>query len=574
MAYDHFNLTSTDKVIAPVATDDLSGVASRAAYIVFDAIAYVLLIFLCVQAALLRLENLVDLIHVLTVIFFSGIYIFASRAIYTKLFKAPLVFGLMLEYIAVFSFVAIPAFLVVRGPEVQNFCWLTLWWHQLPALLGMFLKLSPFVAVCLMIAFCVFTSQVVRKRPQIPMLAVSAIGVLLLLQYIVIMRHGFRFMEFVALPALMIVTLLSAFRGQPRLFAKSLLLFFIAVFASWHFLGLLPVNHERSFIESSDVDKVYPPADVTAPVPAALVKDIAFDPAGDMFYIAGGRSGYVLAIDTGSGVLHHILFKNADISRIAIDRWTHDMFALDRAGADVHQFAPGSLRAMTKHSVKTDWGFVPEKIIPFDNQFYVTYSEYPAIAEFSTAGFRQEGGISLRPAGMTTFRTGASDMVAVREAGALYAVAGAHGTKGESMIVRIDPARFVVNAQVIVPDYVRSLAVDRKKLRLYAAGYFKNNIYEIDLKTMTVARSLPAPPACSNVIFDAGRKLIYSTGYFNGELMIVDAQNGRMLDMRRTCNKIEAMNLDERRDRLYIACVNGVYSASLEKYISTPMQSN
>lgn len=540
----------------------------RLAYILFDAVIFIVLLYLCVEAALMRLENLFEMPHVLTVFFFTGLYIFASRAIYTKLFKAPMIFGLMLECGAVFVFTVVPAFLVIQGPLGLNLCWMTLWWHQLPGLMWMFLGFSPLVAVWLLIGYGAFTSQVARRRPLVPMIAVFALGALVLGQYAAIMGRGFRLVEFVLPLAATVAAFLSALRGRPRLFARSALVFFITAFAAWHIMGFLPGPGSKSFQAARGVEKLYPLSNVAAPAPASLVSDIAADPAGGMFYIAGGRSGYVMAMDTGTGGMHYATFNNADISRVETDPWTHDVFALDRAGAQVIQLAPGSLRAVTRHGIRNDWGAVPGGILPFDNQFYVTYSEYPGVAEYGTADFDMRGGIRFRPAAMATYRTGASDIAAVREDGALYAAAGAHGAKGESMIVRIDPERFVVNAHLLAPGYIRAFDIDNRDRIMYAAGYFSRRLFEIDLETMKVKRTLPGPPACSQIVYDPARDLVYAAGHYDGSFHIVDLETGRLLDSRRTCNRIRAMKLDTRKDRLCIACVNGVFRISLEEFLA------
>jgi len=539
----------------------------RLGYVIVDTVLFVTGLFLCLEAVLLRMEHVSTFQHTLYIVTAYTVFIMVSRVVYIRLFRAPLYFGLGLDLMVVFLLTICPAWLVRQELTTIPMGWLPLWWHQLPGRLELFLDVSPLAAIWLVIAFLAMASQVARSRPMFPLLITGVFFIIVLWQYLLLFRGCLEAHEIAALLVLFLVPLQAAVRGRPRLFARSFAVCLAGCFIFWHTTGILPPEKEEVFSSNPGVELIYPTENGPAPILPSMITDIEPCRDGRMIYFTGGRTGELFSRDLGSGAIVKKKIIDSNLLQIESDQWTHHLFVLDSAGGRLLEIEPGTMRSLAGGSILTDWGVVPHRVMPMDKQVYVTYSEMPGVAEFSARGFREYGGIQFRKTGMTTFRTGAWDLAAVREIDRLIVLAGVQGTGGSSVILGIDPIRFKASSFTVLPDSGPAMAVAPENRKAYVTSFFRRKIYEVDLVEMRLSRTLPGPRVCRAIVYDPSRRLLYAAGRFDGVLEVIDTASGKRINSEYACRKIETLELDEKRDRLWLSCVKGIYSIELSEYI-------
>lgn len=240
---------------------------------------------------------------------------------------------------------------------------------------------------------------------------------------------------------------------------------------------------------------------------------------------------------------------------------------LNQPGVSEIFAASDSFKIDHKFSLETDWSARPRVIVPFGNLIYVLYSEQPGIAEFDTETRSQEAGLRfLRPRAIA-FRTGGWGLAAHKPTGALYAVAGAADQYGRSVLLKIDPFRFVTIAVGTLPDSGPGFIAHPEKPTAYSTSFFKPKIYEIDLNTLQVIRVLHGPPACRALALDTRRNLIYAAGFYNGLFTVTDINSNKIIRSGYVGNRAVAVKLDSTGDRLYIASSDRVIRIDLPVYL-------
>jgi len=533
----------------------------RLVYLLMDSAFFAAGFFLCIEAALLRVENVTSMTRTVSTIVPFTACLFLSRAIYAKMFRKSLLFGLALEFTFVFLAVAGTAWLALQDPSSMNFSWLPYWWHRFPDMLLLFLRLSPLPAAALALAFILLVSLTSRNRTAIPAATAAALGIFLLLQYLFIMGRGSSPAEAAAILLLFALPATAAAGRNPRLFSRALLVCLTASFAICHSLGLLPLSYRKPFAALPGVTLHYPRPGTKYPVPPALVSDIAPVPAGRLLYAAGGRSAKILEIDTAAAAVRVKYSPRADFSKVAADPWNHNVYALDSAGAQVFRFPPGRLRNATSHSVATYWSSTPKDIIPFDTSMYITFGEPPGIAEFSVENFQEEGGVRIGNI-YTPYRTGAWGVALVGETQGIYVAAGPPGPGHDALVLFIDPLRFQPVFSGIIPDAGPALSPAPRSGMIYSSSFFNNRIYETSAASLKPRRILPGPAAAA-LAFDPKRRLLFAAGRYDGVLAAVDTVSGRTVFSRFACKRITALELDRQSDRLWLACSKGIFSIDL-----------
>lgn len=244
-----------------------------------------------------------------------------------------------------------------------------------------------------------------------------------------------------------------------------------------------------------------------------------------------------------------------------------NVIALDTYNSELVSFATDSFKIDYEFSLETDWSARPRDLVPFGNLIYVLYDEQPGIAEFDIDTRSQEAGLRfLRPRAIA-FRTGGWGLAAHKPTGALYAVAGAADQYGRSVLLKIDPFRFVTIAVGTLPDSGPGFIAHPEKPTAYSTSFFKPKIYEINLNTLQVIRVLHGPPACRALALDTRRNLIYAAGYYNGLFTVTDISSNKIIRSARVRGGVSAVKLDSTGDRLYIATSDRVIRVDLPVYL-------
>lgn len=538
----------------------------RLSYLLLDAIIYFFGLYFAVDAALLRMDNVIELKGLLAPIFFFVTFLFASRALYVILYKAPMNYGLGLD---LFSFFIMTAGAAVAATHVSGMGLYALpfWWHNLLSTIKHMASISPLIAVWLGISFSILVSQVGRRRPMAAIVCLPLVFIVTIISQLLIYGNFHFFHNLATLLGLTLFPLIGAVRGRPRLFARTLLIGSIGFFYFWHAIGAQPMLTTPVDPETG-VTKIFPVAQKSAVTPnAALITNVTPFFGTSTILISSTSNGIIQSFDFANRKEAVIYPRVANYSDISYDSSTGEIMALSSAGS-LYLFDAYGKNEVSSTTAINDWCLDPKKILSSREQFYVTCDFRPGLMEFDAEQMAQTGGIQLR--GATDFRTGAWDVVRDSDTGYLYMVAGVVGTKKQASIVEVDPMRFRAARATILPDFGRSLALDEKDDRLFVTSATKNQIYEILLPDMKEGRTISGVAGAESLVFDSKRNCLYSGGLYSGVFGVVDAVSGHIVKQQQICSGIKQISMSNDGDSLFTLCKDGIYKVDLTTYLGKP----
>ncbi len=542
--------------------------AWRLIYLSTDALFFVACAFACARVAFLRVEGAISLSDEIGFLVPAAVAVLLSRFIYTRLYKAPLFFGLLLEFISLFAATVLPVQLSLMKDLPVSFHWLPYWWTRFPEQLWMFLRESPLFAIWLVIGFFVFTSQVARNRRWVPFGLVAGIGAILTAQYCFRAGAGFSSIEFAAIILPYVTSLVAALRGRPRLFARNLFFCFLVTFTALHYMNFFPVNRDTTFLSKPGVEVIFPTDEFKQPR-AVEITDILPHPDGSKLFIAGGRSGTVASIDLQGNKIKSTSLDYANIHSLSFDTDNNLLYAIDPESDRLLAFSTEDDTPVTNKSIKTGWGRCANKAVFLNGYFYINYTDQPGLAGYDPRKQELGNGIQYTLSRPNSLRAGGWDFDAHHLTGSLIAVAGPADRAGNAAVIQINPMSFRDMSLITVPDTGPAIKAHPLNNTAYTSSFFQRRIYEIDIEKSAVARILPGQRCGRAIEIDPQRNYIYTAGYYNGEFIVADLGSGKIVRSDYVGNRVTTISLSPDGRHLYLASLFGVISIDLDAYFAS-----
>lgn len=537
----------------------------RLAFILFDAIIYSLGLYYAVDAALLRMDNVIPITGLLAPLFLFVTYLFISRAIYVILYKAPMYYGLGLDLFSFFILSTGAAIAVTHIPG-QGFNSLPFWWHSLLPTISHLASISPVIAAWLLISFAVLSSQIGRRRPLAAVITLPLLFIITVISYILVYGNAFQFHDIAILIVLTLFPLIGAVRGRPRLFARTVIICFAGFFLFWHYMGVQPVVVKPPSPEDG-ITKIYPSEKTPGFAHSAMITSAVPFFGTSSILISTTNDGIVEYLDPVKNDEYIVAPDPGDYSDVVYDNIYGNIMALDSRGT-LYTFDNQAIEFATSATVSNKWCHTPKKLLLSGELLYITCDSRPGLMEFDLKQKVQTGGILLRTSGATDFRTGAWDIALNKRTGHIYVIAGALGPKRNSTVVEVDPVRFKVMQAVGLQDTGKALAIDQDNNRLFVTSMYKNKIYEVLLPEMKEGRALSGVTGAESIIYDRTRKVLYTGGVFSGMFAVVDTITGHTIRKMQICPGIKNISISEEGNTLYTVCRNGIYKIDIPDFIN------
>ena len=472
------------------------------AYLLADAAVFVAVSYLCVRAALLRVEGQFTIVSAFDVFFFTAVFIFVSGFINEKLAGGRMFAGMAAD--AFFLAVAVMAAVLIDRFGISGIDGAVVPFAviRFPVDLMCFARMSPSAAIIFAGVFAC--------------LAVAA--------------TRFERKRFVSRAALLAVAAL-----------------FYAAFA----FGVLPFGGE-AFKGARGVEKIADYASDVQPAPEG----------GKGVWIADAKRGSIVRISADGKKKEMLELKGISCDMLAGGGADSVVYAAESATAKAFAFSDGGAAQM---NLATDRGGVLNGVLPYDYKLYTLYDLKPGVAEFDARTGEETGGIDFMNPRATAFRTGGRALAWSEPAETLFVLAGEADVKGDALLLAIDPLRFKITAMALMPGGGYAMAANPGAMTVYVADAHRPRIYEVDLREMKAVRTLDGPTGARAMAFDAKRKLIYAAGWYDGVLAAVDAGSGKILKKVNAGKHVRSLKVDAKMNYLYVVSSAGAFRVDLAR---------
>lgn len=324
-------------------------------------------------------------------------------------------------------------------------------------------------------------------------------------------------------------------RRQARVFASVVfpLLLGVGVFAELYaFGGVGGLNSVAAVLAQPGVSR-----ESRLDEAAGHPRDVCVDEARNMLFASFGctlcrvedRVPSVYRLDLGSGEVKSFVSGPvrefdcpAGSDFVAIAPW-HDerAFLLSRDGFPAATILDPRARAHTAL-----WEPMSTVLDEVHGRLFVANDVQQAVYVLDSSTGEWLAGLDLAKLGyITRYGVAAQSMVQPTPGGMIYFASG----PGEN-VYELDPASMKITRTLALGDAAgTALTVDPEGQRLWYQASLLDEIFEVDLNTFTVTRTLPGERFSRGLAYDSARNLLYSLAYFSGTLSAINLDSGAVV---------------------------------------------
>jgi len=357
--------------------------------------------------------------------------------------------------------------------------------------------------------------------------------------------------------------------GWPRLFARTVAAGTAFALIGMFYVGMLPVK----FMLGSGVDekpylkKVYEPSKETNDIAPMFFREMKADPDGRYIYISYGPTSGIAKIDTRRGRVDTLIHVPGMMRFLWDDGDPRgELLGLDWLHADMHFFKKTPFeKVRTVDLLKTD-----PTPSPFDfevdtrrGRIYIVNYELSGITTYSYPGMEKIARSDFIEQGVTRLKSGGQRIVYDPSADKIYALVGWVHWMQDYYILRIDPGTLKVEKSIRLPTAGLELSFCAAAHSLFSVDFYGRTLYEIEVPSMKLKRTVLGPVGSRNVVCDMTRGNIYATGYADGMMSVIDYRSGRTKTSFGVGPKPSSMALLEDRGELFIGSGAGILKVDL-----------
>lgn len=534
--------------------------------LIADAAAYWLALFYCVLLTLFYRDGAVGAGMRATGLLMAAVVVmlgFAARHILGQSWKRSLLLDAL-----IFLFIGawLPwKFSGVGTAKGLSFAWAAIEWWKLPNNVVLMFKTAPAEFIVFWAAVLFIIDRFRRGKRFATALIIIVFTVFYIIKLFG-MEAGVRLPAYLFFALALIAALIAGWKGSMRAMARVLIIDGTFVFIFLFYLGVVPVWSGRPPAESDGFHRIYPAQGARAEFPLQFLRDMRVDPAAGYLYTAYGPTSGIVRVNIASGKAD--IIPNHGIVRVL---WTtpamSDVFALDWQYADFYRIGKRDFKIISKTDIHDDVLITPMSYEVVRDKLYVVSTDLPALTRFDLASLKREARIDFRTSGLTKFRSGAWKCVVDEQQRFLFVEMGPVDLRNRYVIAKIDLAKFEVVQTMYLPEGGLELTAVPWAHALLAPAFFNHNIYEVDMDSMKLKRTLKGPLTCRNLVVDSRRKMLYATGYTSGDLMAIDYESGDTVRSIKIGKKPSSLEYLPSEDKLYFGGSRGIYSLDLKKFL-------
>ena len=474
-----------------------------------------------------------------------------------------------------------------------DFSWLRVEVIKVPLWLGMFAKACPgvttsIVLVALLSAWRMLAAPRSQWIRAVPLVALVALWLNV---------HGiFAFFPNEAgKPGLYTVLFCGPLAGFALLFGAGALTPAMRAFPlvlhmsliGLNYIGLAPVHalsppfasapaadHGQVRPNTAGVARIHPVGGAPLEAPLAFLRKLVLSP--ERAYVSFGPTCGIYGIDRQSGGSKQLdvrgLIRDMSLSPDGRSLWGSNWMTGDFIAVDPATLQRTCVADMFQYGLATPWDFIVE---PASDRVYLSNVTQPIVAELrvqmdgSACKVTVERSIDFHKVGYTPFTDGAFGLHVDRARDRLYVIVGMLEGRFEMGLVEVQLSTFRILRDLRLAAGATLVPIRGRNAALLPS-YYDDLIYEVDLGTLKVTRTLHAAPTIIAIEQDDKRGLYYATSRTTGELLVIDANRFEVLRRYSVGAKPEALGFDAAADQLFVGGSKGIFRIDLKPFLASP----